>query len=439
MSTVEETWDVAVIGAGAAGLRAAATLSRAGRRVLLIEARERIGGRILTQQRPELPFPLELGAEFIHGEAPATAALLREAGIPVLDSAGERWTRRDGQLSPRESLFEDVRRLLSRARLLDSDLSVEDFLARQAADPALAAACAYARMMVQGFDGADPRRASVRAIAEEWGGESLQGQYRPLGGYGAALTQLARTLDPQLTRLMLGSRVRQVSWDAHGVRLTATSARQGVHIRARRALVTLPLGVLQCADSDPAAVRFEPALTHKRAALEGLANGAVVKVLLQFRSAFWERLQQGRYADAGFLHAPGEDFPTFWSQLPLRAPLLTAWTGGPQAARLAGVGREDIIERALASADRLLDAHEACEREFVCGYVHDWSADPSSRGAYSYIAVGGSDAPAQLAEPLAETLFFAGEATHPEGAGTVEGALQSAERAARDILGLADR
>src|SRR5579884_2744273 len=156
--------DVAVLGAGAAGLSAALALAERGCRVLLLEARDRIGGRILTLTEPSLRVPIELGPEFIHGRAPVTTALLGSAGGFAIDTTGTRWTLRGGRLTPRADVFGDVRRLMQRVESLpEADLSIEEFLARCADDQSLDAARSYARMMAEGFDAADPRRASVRA------------------------------------------------------------------------------------------------------------------------------------------------------------------------------------------------------------------------------------------------------------------------------------
>ncbi len=424
--------DVLVLGAGAAGLGAAAQLAQAGRSVLVLEARDRVGGRVFTAKDPDLNFPLELGAEFIHGHAPATLELLRRSGDFAIDTAGTRWSVRDGRSTPRESLFGAVQRLMHEVHsLAEEDLSVEDFLARFAADRTLDGARAYARMMVEGFDAADPRRASVRAIAEEW--DSMEGgQSRPAGGYGALLTELARSLGDLHIRLQ--TIVRSVEWGGDGVKISASSPAGAVEVTGRCALVALPLGVLQLPPDTPGAIQFAPPLDEKSAALRGVAAGPVIKVLLRFRRAFWEELQGGRFRQAGFLHSPDSAFPTVWTQLPAQVPLLTAWTGGPRAAALGGSGSAAVIDAALASLGKIFGLGSGPDEELTAAYVHDWQADPYSRGAYSYITVGGRGAPEALARPLSDVLFFAGEWASAEGMGTVEAALQSGKRAASEIL-----
>lgn len=425
--------DVAVLGAGAAGLAAAAALAERGLRVGVLEARGRIGGRILTLADSSLDWPIELGPEFIHGHAPVTRALLEATGGIAIDTAGTRWTLREGQPTPRADMFAAMRQLMQRVESMpDEDLSVEEFLAREARDPSLEAACTYARMMVEGFDAADPRRASVRAIANEWSGMD-GGQGRPMGGYGELAAHLARSLAAAGGQLHLEAVVRRVEWRPGTVKVSADAPAEPLELVARCVLVALPVSVLKRSPDEPEGVRFVPPLEEKAAALRGIDVGPVVKVVLRFRRPFWEELHGGRFRDAGFLHAPQAPFRTMWTALPARVPLLTAWAGGPRAERLAGGSRNQLIEQALESIERALGAGPEMRDELVAAYAHDWLQDRHARGAYSYITVGGCGAPAELARPLRDTLFFAGEAANPGESGTVEAALQSGRRAAGEI------
>jgi monoamine oxidase len=147
---------------------------------------------------------------------------------------------------------------------------------------------------------------------------------------------------------------------------------------------------------------------------------------MAFREAFWEKSHPG----VAFFHSSNAPFPTFWTPLPMHAPLLTAWAGGPKAARLTGSSEKKLLAQALASVHSVLKNDEQ-PRAFL---IHDWQADPHARGGYSYVRVGGTGARQELAAPLEETLYFAGEATHVEQSGTVGGALASGMRAAREIL-----
>jgi monoamine oxidase len=430
--------DILIVGAGGAGLSAAAELAGSGRRVLLLEARERIGGRMWTQHPPDLAVPIEYGAEFIHGEALTTMAILRRGGKTAIESTDTHFTLHDGEPAARSEFFHEVQRAMrASAELEKHDMSFDDFL--EQSTNLSAESRGYARSMAEGFDAADTRRASARAIAAEWTADMMNDdapQSRPAGGYDALLATLAGSLQSENLRLQLQTIVQAVRWSQGTVALEGTFLGQPFRARARRAIITLPLGVLQQPPDAPGAVEFSPALHEKRSALQGLASGPVVRLILRFRSAFWEELDGGRYRNAAFFHTPTSYFRTFWTQLPVRAPLLVAWSGGPRAARLSSCGAPgDITAQALKSLQTMFGNRCNVTDAFQGAYYHDWQLDPFARGAYSYVTVGGVAARADLAAPLADTLFFAGEATDTEGeAATVTGALQSGVRAAREAL-----
>lgn len=420
--------DVVVLGAGAAGLSAARTLGAAGCRTIVLEARSRIGGRIFTRDEPGVPLPVELGAEFVHGTPAVSLALARAARVPLLDTADTSFAYEDGALSEREDPFAIVSRVMRGAQDLREDVSVEAFTR----------ACGererrFTRAMVAGFDAADPARASTRAIAEEWSdGENGQTsrEFRPAGGYAPLLRTLREAIDDAHVRIMLSTAVSTVRRDADGVTVEARSAvGEPLTVRARAAIVTFSVGVLQ-----NGAVAFEPPLPQRtRAALDGLVMGPVVKLALRFRSAWWERVQNGRYRDGGFFHRADGAFPTYWTLLPQRAPVLIAWAGGPNADALADVEEPQRVARALDGLRTLFGEEIDPYDELEGAFTHDWQRDPYARGAYSYVAVGASGARAALAEPVEGGLFFAGEAVSSDGeAGTVAGALETGDRAARD-------
>ena len=402
-----------MIGAGAAGLAAARELTAAGRSVLVLEARERVGGRCWTRRMPGLEIPVELGAEFIHGEAHVTHSLLRDAGLAAVDSVREQRSLDKGSLE-RVNAFDEAQKAMADATRLERDISFEAFLARQRLP---AKTKSFARMMVQGFDAADPRRVSAMSIAEEWGGGELGvSQPRPQGGYGALLDWLANASVARGARLRLGAVVTKLQWRAGGVSVSGKFLGERFSARAKRAIVTLPLGVLQ---------RGPMRFPQKRHALAKLADGPVIRVAMRFDRPFWEERAPG----VAFFHTSQAPFPTFWTPLPMRAPLLTAWAGGPKAARLTGSSSRKLIDAALASVESVFG-----KQELAAAYVHDWMQDPYSRGGYSYVLVGGMGAREQLATPLDDTVFFAGEATDSEEPGTVAGALRSGQRAAREAL-----
>ena len=402
----EHAYDVIVIGAGAAGLAAADMLARSGREVLLLEARDRIGGRCDTRRMSGLAVPVELGAEFIHGRPEATLALLERAGVPGVDSTRTQRFVDRGRLRPVDAFAEAQKAMRATAVLKKHDLSFKAFL-EQRKLPRLTRT--FATMMVQGFDAADPALVSARDIADEWQTALGSSQMRPQGGYGALLEFLAKDLSIRLRTV-----VREIRWQRGRVEIDG--------VRAPRAVVTLPLGVLQAGT-----VRFVPELKEKHSSLAKLASGPVIRVAMRFAEPFWEE----RCPKVAFFHSPEAPFPTFWTPLPMRAPLLTAWAGGPKAQLLTGSTKKELLQHALASVRSVF--RRIPQPQAV--YVQDWRADPFARGGYSYVTVDGEGARENLRKPLAGTLFFAGEATDTQGeAGTVAGALQSGIRAARELM-----
>jgi len=439
----EDSWDVVIIGAGVAGLTAARALAEAGRSVLLLEARDRVGGRVWTRHESDSSVPVELGAEFIHGEVPQTLSLLREVGSAALDTEGSFWNLDHGRV-PRstDDLFEQIQRALDRADLQRKpDIPFQQFLDHGKQYGLSDAGVDMARRLVQGFDAADPARVSAHWIASEWaaGGVLDAPQFRPQGGYSSVLSALAAKLDRDKVRVQLQTVVQTVRWKRGKVTVEGQFMDQPFTAQASQAIVTVPIGILQLPDNAAGAIRFEPPLEEKRAAIAGIVSGAVLKVALRFRTPFWDELESGRFRNASFFYSVGTPFPTFWTSSPLRSPILTAWLGGPPAAALSEQSAATLTRLALESVRTMFgELLPPGVAELEAAHVHNWQHDPFSRGAYSYVSVGHfGSARESLAKPLQNTLFFAGEATDTEGEpATVTGALQSGARAAREVQGI---
>jgi monoamine oxidase len=156
----------------------------------------------------------------------------------------------------------------------------------------------------------------------------------------------------------------------------------------------------------------------------------VVKVILRFRRAPWRARRRG----LAFLHVARAPIPVFWTLAPLDAPVLVGWAGGPDAARLAGRPEQEVVRAAVASAARGLGERvSALEAVLDGATVVDWTRDPFALGGYAVFPVGSGEASSELGRSIERTLFFAGEATAGAWAGTVDGALESGARAAREI------
>jgi monoamine oxidase len=205
----------------------------------------------------------------------------------------------------------------------------------------------------------------------------------------------------------------------------------------------LPLGVLQAPAGSQGSLEFVPELPLvNRDALAKLAMGKVVRVTLRFRQRFWEKIQPAAdrdsktLSDLSFLFSRDPYFPTWWTTMPDKLPIITGWAPAESAQRMSGMSPSAVIEAALDALGRLLKVRKSeLAGELEASYFHDWQSDPYSRGAYSYAEVGGAEAPRLLSTPVEDTLFFAGEATDVSGHnGTVHGAIASGGRAAAQII-----
>lgn len=436
--------DVVIIGAGAAGLAAARDLTEHGLDVVVLEARERIGGRIFTRHDAGTSVPIELGPEFIHGSAPELAKITRDAGLATIDIDGKRWETFGGKLRPAEDFWDRISRVMSR---LDPkrrpDRSFEDFLKKRPGGRRLAKDRTFALKYVEGFHAADPARISGRALAEGGSpGDDVRERRmgRVLDGYDRVVEWLAAPLGDSIRLSAIATRIR---WAPGNVSVEARhhDGRSRPAVNARAAIVAVPLGVLKAAPGETGAIEFEPDLRDKRAALERLAMGSVVRVAFRFSERFWAAEWFAKHAGTqetdtlSFLHTNDEHFPTWWTAYPILEPVMIGWNGGPKARAILQLASEEIEALAIESLSNQLGVSARRLRGFVeDASMHDWDHDPFSRGAYSYQTVGGADAPAALARPLRGTLFFAGEAAAHDGrTGTVHGAIATGQRAADEV------
>ena len=428
--------DVIVIGAGAAGIAAALELAEHGVRTIVIEGRDRIGGRVMWQTAGTEDVPAELGAEFIHGAAPETSAYMRAAGLTTIQTGGPSWQcDAAGMLHPvdddEDFSAEDV---FARANALSEDESVATFLARFANDPEWSVKARRARAFVEGFEAADPALASVRSIADEINSGTDSESFRAVASYALLFDYLDARCKTAGVEFRLNTTAARVMWKPGTVAIdTRCADGSSATLRASKAIVTVPVGVLrQPAGAVPLA--FVPPLPQeKHTALLGLEMGRVVRVVLAFRTPFWETVAGGRFHDAAFFRCDAGAYNAFWTRYPLRSRTIVAWAGGPRTAPLSALSSAGRIERALAEFGTMLGQPDLARREFEGGVTHDWSADPFACGAYSYVSTGGGNARAALAVPIDDTLFFAGEATAAGGqGGTVSGAFGTGQRAARE-------
>ncbi len=428
-------WDTIVIGAGVAGLTAARLLTNAGRRVVVLEARDRVGGRVVTDRRYGLA--TDIGASWIHGitgspvAAAAAAFGMRTAEFTVGGYQPD--SRPIAYYGP------DGRRLTDAAaqRFIDDIHAVDATLLGVVADSDPDASyrdVTEAALAAQGWDGERTQR--VREYLEHRSEEQYGAWIEDLAahgldddsidgdevvfpdGYDRLPSQLAVGLDIRLVHV-----VTRMEWSAEGVMVTTED--HGTFM-ADNAVVTVPVGVLQSAD-----FVIEPPLPEPVAgALSRLRMNAFEKVFLRFPTKFWD---DGVYV----IRQQGPEGRWWHSWYDLTSlhdtPTLLTFAAGPAAMDTRDWTEEDIVESVLAQLRRLYG--DRVERPTHV-HVTDWQDDPFAHGSYAYMTVGSTTADHDLlATPVGGVLHIAGEATWTDDPATVSAAMYSGHRAASNVLG----
>lgn len=424
---VKNDYDIIIVGAGAAGLMAACELCKSGKKVAIMEAGDRIGGRIYSINDPAFAISAELGAEFIHGHLPITLGLLKEADIPYHPTAGAVCRVVNGHITKAGGFIENFDALLQKLNQLSEDISIADFLQTHLTEECFAATRTSLKSYVEGYDAADIYQASTFALRAELSSSDGR-QYRIKGGYQKLIAHLDNSCMQCGGRIFLSNKVTHIQWQANQVIVT-TNKKQ---YTAAKAIITIPLGIWQTDSNNENHMVFTPALTEKIKAAKQLGFGNVIKILLLFDDCFWKNHPTRQM---GFLFSDKE-IPTWWTQYPQAIPLLTGWLAGPKAAALKGASEEELLQKAIVSLSEIFSISTAqLHQKLKTYYIANWVANPYCYGGYAYETVNGPAFCQILKEPVDNTLFFAGEALH-EGPqiGTVEAALCSGKEAAAQLI-----
>ena len=414
-----------VVGAGAAGLMTARELARAGQRVSILEARDRCGGRIYRLPVEEFGYPAEGGPEFVHGAAPVTRAVMREAGLSLEPCGGTRWSLRSDVLAPDDAPLPHADRFYQALGEVTADLPIADFLAAHFADRQYEELRRSVTRTVEGYDAADPHRFSTFALRDEWLARDDGEHGRVRGGYGALVEYLLSECRRHGAAIHFDAAVAAI--DRSGDRIVA-HCRSGAVFEADAAILTVPLPLL-------AAIALPPAARERAAAAADIGFGNVVKILLRFATKWWADVGGRDLADLSFLRS-NAPVPTWWTQHPAENPVLTGWYAGPKADRVAALTEAQLIDMGLASlAEIFALPPDRLRKNLVASRAINWGNDPFARGAYSYATPKTRDALTVLRQPSGDAIFFSGEALYAgPDMGTVEAALASGHETAQTIL-----
>jgi len=429
--------DVLIVGAGAAGLMAAYTLAQSGKKVNVLEARERCGGRIHTLHNELFFKQVELGAEFIHGDLPVTLQLLKEANIDYLPASGEMWQYKNGEFDHEGGFIEEWDLLMKKLMLIKYDISIEAFLEKEFAGDEYNELKKSVRRFVSGYDTADPERASTFALRNEWLGEENEAQHRVKGGYGTMIKYLEEAINNADGKIYLNSIAKEIQWEPGNVKVITLD---GAVYKAAQIIIALPLGILQADENQKASLLFTPPVTEQSKAIKDMGFGAIIKILLEFDEAFWlddktRTLAEKSLENMSFVLS-SEEIPTWWTQVPQHSTLLTGWLGGPSAALKKDLSDEEILQQSLQSLSNIFKQPvDELKEKLTAFYVANWTNDPFTLGSYAYDTLAASQARLIINNPINNTLFFAGEYLYDGAAmGTVEAALSSGLEVARKII-----
>lgn len=418
--------DVLVLGAGIAGLAAARTLTDKGLNVIVLEARNRVGGRMWTDS--SLGLPLDLGASWIHGvNGNPITKLAKQFGVKTMPTDDENnmmfhadgSEMTDAEWAAMEALFEEIYAEVAEMQEdTDNDMSLQEafdevLAGHDLSEEELRGLNYYAYLGTALEYGADPKDLSLWEWDqdEEFDGEEV---IFP-GGYNQITDGLAKGLD-----IRLGTVVNTVRYGGDGVEVETSVGR----FMADKAVVTFPLGVLK-----QASVKFEPPLPEsKQAAIARLEMGVLNKVYLKFPETFWDQ-------DVQTISYMGEELGEWgdWlSFVPFTGePVLMAFHGGDKGFALEDLSDDEIREGAMKTL-RVMFGDGIPEPEGML--ITRWGKDPFAFGAYSHIPPFASGADYDtLFEPVDDVLFFAGEATSREYPSTVHGAYLSGIAAAEEL------
>lgn len=418
---------IIIAGGGVAGLMAAYELSAQHKKVILLEATDRLGGRIHTYTDDLFSMPVELGAEFIHGNLPVTLSLLKEAGIKYYAVKGKPIHLKNGKLEKQDHSNDYWNDAMKQMKTLKEDMPLSEFLIKFFNEDKYESLRRSIKGFAEGFDLADVSKASTLSLYNEWSHEATI-QYRIEGGYKQLVNYLESECKKNGCVIYNNCCIKKINWSKDQVNVITMCSR---YFKADKIIIAVPLSVLQADKNDVSYIEFTPAIDNYIATAKDIGFGTVIKIIFEFDEAFWE----AENLNAGFI-LTSDKIPVWWTQLPDKIPVLTGWLGGPNAFALKNMPDEELLLlslQSLASAFNL--PADTLQKKLKAYKIVNWINVPNIYGGYSYNMVESIEAKKLLQNSIDKTIFFAGEAMY-EGTleGTVEAALISGKKAAEKII-----
>jgi monoamine oxidase len=412
--------EVLIIGAGAAGLSAANYLKQRNVSVLVLEARDRLGGRIYSKFDKKINSWVELGAEFIHGSPDQIFNRSKQYNLKTLRIRDRHYVYENSKLVETKDFWKKLEEVIGvLTRNFNKKGSIGEFISSESPSTEIKIAKNY----FENFYAANlDLLGQQEAVLSENTGEDDKGMLVFRDGYSRILSTIILETPKENPYILLNQEVEKIDWSPNEIGVYTHT--QGL-FNAEKILITVPISVLKNKN-----IQFSPEIKIDPK-LDLIEMGSALRITLIFNQKVWKKaLPQG-----GFVHSFSElEFKTWWAFEKNNFYYVTAWVGGTSATKLSSYPEETLKTEVLRELALILSlSSNELPNALESWYFHNWELDKFSQGAYTYLRADATDH--VRPEPIEGTIFFAGEGWAKNAdRGTVQGAIKSGIDAAKEIL-----